>query len=137
MGFLSIAFLFLAWACSTVLGPVGFIVANCLNFLFRIVHNFYVIEKRQRELKIDLPSPVVGLIPTSKTLAAVLFSALVCKMSETYLYQAGLIQAVAAHLALGATCFLMTCLVVLFEEPVLWKFITNTFAKFTKLDKIR
>jgi oligosaccharide translocation protein RFT1 len=53
---LSIAFLFLAWAFSNLFGPIGFIAANCVNFAFRIVHNFYVIETRRQNLKLDLVS---------------------------------------------------------------------------------
>jgi oligosaccharide translocation protein RFT1 len=56
LGMLSIAFLFLAWAFSSLFGPIGFIAANCVNFAFRIVHNFYVIETRRQNLKLNLVS---------------------------------------------------------------------------------
>jgi oligosaccharide translocation protein RFT1 len=129
LGLLSIAFLILAWASSKVLGPVGFIVANCCNFTFRICHNFYVIEKRNRELKTDLPSPILGLIPTRKTLVAILVSGVLCQVSEILIFSAENFQTVLVHLAIGGLCFLVTILVVLLDEPHLKNFVSRIIFK--------
>ena len=129
LGLLSVAFLFLAWACSKVLGPLGFIVANCCNFSFRICHNFYVIEKRNRELKPDLPNPILGLIPTRRTLVAILVSGLLCQLSELYIFVAGNVETAVLHVALGGLCFLVTCVVILFDEPLLKNFVSKLIFK--------
>jgi oligosaccharide translocation protein RFT1 len=126
---LSVAFLYLALAFSTILGPVGFIAANCCNFAFRICHNFYVIETRRTNLELDLPSPILSMIPTRKTIAAISASALICQLSEIYIYEAASLAAAVQHLALGGACFLVTCLTVLFEEPLLKKFVLNIVRK--------
>ena len=129
LGLLSVAFLFLAWVCSKVLGPVGFIVANCCNFTFRICHNLYVIEKRNRELKTELPNPILGLIPTRKTLVTILVSGLLCQLSEIYIFLAGNFQSALVHLAIGGICFLVTSLVILFDEPLLKNFVSRLIFK--------
>ena len=129
LGLLSVAFLFLAWACSKVFGPIGFIIANCSNFAFRIRHNFYVIEKRQRELGVDLPNPILAMIPSVITLLVIFGSGVICQLSEVYLYQPGSLQTVIPHLALGAGCFLATCVVILFDEPLLLKFVAKIVKK--------
>ena len=123
LGLLSVAFLFLAWALSELMGPVGFIVANCANFAFRIVHNFYVIETRRRDLNLQLVSPALGLIPSAKSLAVLLLSAVLCQLSEVLLYQPGVFTAALKHLAVGGGLFLATCVVIFLEEPILKNFV--------------
>ena len=122
MGLLSVAFLFLAWALSKLMGPVGFIVANCANFAFRIVHNFYVIETRRRDLNLELISPALGLIPSAKSLVVIVASAVLCQLSEVVLYQPGVFMAALKHLALGGSLFFVTCVVIFLEEPILKNF---------------
>jgi len=120
LGMLSIVFLSLAWIFSAWFGPVGFIVANCSNFAFRIWNNFRVIEGRRKDFDLDLK--ISGTIPTAKTMLAIIASALACQLSEAFVYDSGTFSALVTHLAIGGTLFLGTCCVILFEEPVLKNF---------------
>jgi len=116
LGLLSLAFLAVAWICSNLFGPIGFIVANCFNFSFRIFHNFNVIRKRKDSLSDPL---VENLWPKSGTLIMIFISTVICSVSEHFIYNPSLLKNIAIHLSIGLITFSASTLTVITNEPVI------------------
>ncbi|XP_043657867.1 protein RFT1 homolog isoform X1 [Drosophila teissieri] len=90
MAIFSISFLVLSYILTGIFGPVGFIFANCINMLSRILYSTYYIRHQYRPLSLD---PLLGLWP-GKLFGCTLFLAgIVC-----YWYQS---SDLATHLGVG------------------------------------
>jgi len=75
MAIFSISFLVLSYILTGIFGPVGFIFANCINMLSRILYSTYYIRHQYRPLSLD---PLLGLWP-GKLFGGTLFLAgIVC-----------------------------------------------------------
>jgi len=109
MAVLSAGFLFLSWLFTKLLGSVGFIVANCCNMLVRISHSISFIDKRYRG---TLYNPLTGILPGWLFLSTLAASTLITLYSEYKYYD----ESKLVHFGIGAGCFLVTCLVWMYEE---------------------
>ncbi|RZC41890.1 RFT1 -like protein [Asbolus verrucosus] len=106
----SISFLVISYVLTNILGPVGFILANCVNMLARITHSLIYIGKKYQDTAYK---PLEGLIPTSKFLLALAASGVATKISEVVL------SSLILHIAVGAVCFTMTVVVWALENKSL------------------
>lgn len=97
----SITFLLISYILTNILGPVGFILANCVNMGARIIHSLYFIHKKYSETKYE---PLVGLIPSFKFVLMLVLSGITTKLSEKYL----LPKSILLHIGTGAVFFLIT-----------------------------
>lgn len=97
----SVTFLVISFVLTNIFGPVGFILANCVNMTARIIHSLYFIYKKYLETKY---TPLEGLIPSSKFVLILVLSGISTKLSEKYL----LPKSVVLHIGFGAVFFLLT-----------------------------
>jgi hypothetical protein len=72
---------------------------------------------------------VLGSIPSAKSLTAIVVSGIICQLSEIFVYQSGIFFSAAKHLVIGGSFFVMTCAVVLFEEPVVKNFVMKVIRR--------
>lgn len=79
MAIFSVTFLLLSYQLTNLLGPVGFILANCCNMTFRICYSLAYITKQYKNSR---ENPLDGLIPGKIFTSALVISGLVCKYSE-------------------------------------------------------
>lgn len=79
MAFFSVTFLVLSYQLTNLLGPVGFILANCTNMAFRIAYSTYYIHGQFRPMDV---SPLQGIVPGWRFVAALAVCGLLCKVSE-------------------------------------------------------
>lgn len=110
----SITFLVISYLLTYILGPVGFIIANCVNMTARIIHSLYFIRKRYENSSYK---PLNGLKPSNKFIIMLIISGIVTKISEIYVYP----TAIIFHIFIGGTCFLITILIWLLENRNLLK----------------
>ena len=61
---MSVLYLLLAWLLTTMVGPVGFVLANCCNMLVRVAHSVVVMYNTFGNKE---GSPLKGLNPGIKT----------------------------------------------------------------------
>ena len=109
-------FLSFSYVFAKAFGPVGFVLANCVNFSMRIAHNCRVIRRRFAGQAID---PLLGTIPGSGTMVTLVVSGVVCKASEMLVYDCQSIPHFLAHIAIGGLCFLVTIGQILWSEAFL------------------
>lgn len=79
MAFFSVTFLLLSYQLTNFFGPVGFILANCFNMLFRISYSLLYITKQYNWME---KSPLEGLVPRKLFVVMLIVSGIVCKYSE-------------------------------------------------------
>lgn len=79
MAFFSVTFLVLSYQLTNLLGPVGFILANCTNMAFRIAYSTYYIHGQFRPMDVN---PLQGIVPGRRFVAALVVCGLLCKVSE-------------------------------------------------------
>lgn len=82
MAFFSVTFLLLSYQLTNFFGPVGFILANCFNMLFRISYSLLYITKHYNWME---TSPLKGLVPRKLFVVMLIVSGIVCKYSEVSL----------------------------------------------------
>ncbi|CAG9774054.1 unnamed protein product [Ceutorhynchus assimilis] len=96
----SIGFLLISYVLTNVLGPVGFILANCVNMVARIGHSLYFIWEKYHNSNYR---PLEGLIPTSRFVIVLFLAGIFTKYSEIYL----LPKSILLHIGFGAILFLL------------------------------
>eukprot|EP00918_Siedleckia_nematoides_P027789 GHVU01059808.1.p1 GENE.GHVU01059808.1~~GHVU01059808.1.p1 ORF type:complete len:565 (+),score=36.05 GHVU01059808.1:19-1713(+) len=97
MAIFSVTFLLLSYQLTNTFGPVGFILANICNMLFRICYSTNYITKQFNAVQMK---PLLGLLP-GKLFATVLLSVgIICKYSESNI----LPQSILYHLLVGTLC---------------------------------
>lgn len=79
MALFSILFLLLSYQLTNLFGPVGFILANCANMIFRIAYSAYYIHKQYLPVKVN---PLNGIVPGKLFVCVLLATGIVCKVSE-------------------------------------------------------
>ncbi|XP_011674796.1 protein RFT1 homolog isoform X2 [Strongylocentrotus purpuratus] len=118
LGF-SIVFLTSSWYLTKTIGSVGFILANCLNMLARIIHSIYFITKFYSGSSIR---PLRGLFPSVYVLITLAFSWLITTMSELK-YRQKTWSDRLTHIGIGGACLLGVLIVIVFTEAQLVSFI--------------
>ncbi|XP_043934111.1 protein RFT1 homolog [Protopterus annectens] len=129
---LSLTFLSLSYFLISVLGSVGFILANCLNMGLRISHSIYYIYRYFRD---SIHRPLEGLRLSPSLILVYIFSAVVTTFSEVvfccdkgWLYR-------LIHIFIGALCFLAVFTTIFFTETKLISFAkTRLFPRYLKKD---
>ncbi|KAJ8979864.1 hypothetical protein NQ317_016048 [Molorchus minor] len=112
MVFFSIAFLLISYIFTYIFGPVGFILANCINMLARITHSITFIDKKYKNTD---HHPLIGLKPGNKFLTVLILSGIITKLSEVYL----LPKSILLHIGFGAIFFSLTVSVWALENLTL------------------
>ncbi|XP_057672500.1 protein RFT1 homolog isoform X1 [Diorhabda carinulata] len=97
----SVMFLLISYILTYIFGPVGFILANCINMTARIVHSLNYIHKQFQDTEF---TPLDGLIPGKKFLITLVLSGIVTILSEIYLLE----KSIFIHIGAGAVFFLIT-----------------------------
>lgn len=105
----SVSFLLISYILTTILGPVGFILANCINMTARIIHSVSFINKMHNETNYK---PLEGLKPNKIFVGALLLSGIITKLSEVYVFS----KSVILHIFIGGVCFLLTLLIWCLEN---------------------
>eukprot|EP01135_Chromosphaera_perkinsii_P003464 Nk52_evm2s244 gene=Nk52_evmTU2s244 len=85
----SAVFLAASYYLTRVFGSVGFIMANCINMLIRIVHSLAFIHRYHSRQSSErgsntIPHPIVASLPHPMVLATLLISFLVTRVSMLY-----------------------------------------------------
>nr|CAD7441970.1 unnamed protein product [Timema bartmani] len=109
MALLSILFLIVSWGLTTLLGGVGFILANCCNMAARIAHSVQFIKEKYHDTTYQ---PLKGLLPGSYFLGMLVFTGTLTKISEMYLFDFHKLL----HLCIGAVSFVLVLLAWGYEE---------------------
>ncbi|XP_050679822.1 protein RFT1 homolog [Leptidea sinapis] len=97
MIFFSISFLFLSYILTYILGPVGFIVSNCINMFARILHSIHFINNKYKDTKYE---PLKGLYVGKIFYITLIVSGIVCKVSENTYARDSMVQ----HIVIGSVC---------------------------------
>lgn len=82
MFFFSVMFLLLSFILTYFMGPVGFILANCINMICRIVYSLRFIRDQYKPIGIK---PLLGIVPGKIFLIVLVILGGVCKFSEVSL----------------------------------------------------
>ncbi|XP_059351439.1 protein RFT1 homolog isoform X2 [Daphnia carinata] len=114
MVILSCVFLFLSWLLSRAVGSVGFILANCVNMLLRIIHSLWFISGQYQNLGFK---PLRGMIPTMLETSSLVFAFAITATSSLLVYP----ESAIFHVIIGAICGLAVIGAVLYEEPELMR----------------
>ncbi|GFR29223.1 protein RFT1 homolog [Trichonephila clavata] len=121
---LSVGFLTAAYCLVSVFGSSGFIIANCLNMLFRIVHSIHFIQEY-----FQVPKYWWWKITPHSLIVTILCVILgVTSISEVYLC-CNDIYILIWHLLLGACCFFIFLWTVWYKENDLICFIYGQWKK--------
>lgn len=79
MAMFSVTFLLLSYQLTNLLGPVGFILANCTNMIFRIGYSTFYIFKQFHTVSLN---PLYGILPGKRFLSVLSICGVLCKVSE-------------------------------------------------------
>lgn len=111
----SVVFLTLSYILTIIFGPVGFIIANCINMIARIGHSFNFIINLYKNS--DVENPLSGFRPKMTFLVVLIVSAVFTKISENYILPKSMLQ----HLGVGVLFFGLCCLTWAYENIELLK----------------
>lgn len=100
----SVSFLLISYVFTNIFGPVGFILANCVNMAARIIHSLYFIKRQYKDMEFK---PLDGLKPDRMFLGALGLSGLITRLSEVFLYE----KSILLHIFIGGICFLLTLVI--------------------------
>jgi len=118
MSIISLVYLGLAYLLTKLLGPVGFVLANCCNMAIRIGFSVKVIRTTFSSLA---SSPLSGLAPDNDILFLLLSGGVTCQLSEIYIYQ----WSALAHLVIGVVVGLMVVVAIIVKEDFILAFIVG------------
>ncbi|KAL3273755.1 hypothetical protein HHI36_015183 [Cryptolaemus montrouzieri] len=108
----SVLFLLVSYILTIVFGPVGFIIANCINMSARIIHSIQYIWIMYK----DTPhSPLEGLKLNWPFLSVLIVSGYFTKLSEVSIYP----RSISFHIFNGVFLFAFTMIVWGFENKSL------------------
>nr|XP_026694892.1 protein RFT1 homolog [Ciona intestinalis] len=122
----SILFLSCSYYLTKAIGSVGFIIANCLNMLARILHSVVYINRYYSNFQ-SIASPLLGLIPGISVILTLCLSSIICMMSQSFFCcNKGLLLRVF-HVITGAVCCIFTAVVIWFTETDMVQFLKDQF----------
>ncbi|XP_050311216.1 protein RFT1 homolog isoform X2 [Anthonomus grandis grandis] len=108
----SITFLLISYLLTNMLGPVGFILANCVNMAARILHSLHFIHQKYLGTN---HNPLNGLIPAPKFVIVLFLCGISSKYSEAHFAP----KSTLLHIAFGGVLFLLTLATWAFENRAL------------------
>ncbi|KAL5968795.1 hypothetical protein TSMEX_003472 [Taenia solium] len=124
----SLVFLGAAWMLVPLCGAAGFILANCINILSRVVYSCYFISRfvhrveKNRDLTVESVKQLRAfsltrlMFPSGLQTALSLLILIVTLVSENILCSSLTLLHIVVHLAIAAVAFLAIFLVILWEE---------------------
>ncbi|XP_045498048.1 protein RFT1 homolog [Colias croceus] len=127
MVFFSISFLLLSYILTYILGPVGFIISNCINMLARIIHSIHFINEKYKDTDYR---PLRGLYVGKFFIVTLTIAGIICKLSEDKLFKTNML----AHLAIGILCFICVLIAWGYENREL---IVKTYRKIFKKEDVK
>ncbi|XP_018326501.1 protein RFT1 homolog [Agrilus planipennis] len=105
----SVIFLIISYLFTLIFGPVGFILANCINMAARIGHSIYFIHQKYKDSEYR---PLIGLIPDLYFVISLILVGILTKASELYLLQ----KSILLHITIGGICFIFVAFVWAYEN---------------------
>jgi oligosaccharide translocation protein RFT1 len=125
MAVMTLIFLFLTYVFVHILGPIGFVVANCCNFSMRIMNNLSLINQRFQGKE---NHPLRNIWPRKLSLTCLVLAGVICQLSERQAYGPGYKEQVI-HLLLGAITFCSIMLVLAVKEDWLRSLVMKVKSK--------
>ncbi|KAF5285563.1 hypothetical protein FQR65_LT13197 [Abscondita terminalis] len=123
----SITFLVISYILTNAFGPVGFILANCVNMSARIIHSIYFIKNAYNDTKY---SPLEGLMPDKKFMLALILAGVTTKTSQYKIAD----QSTILHILIGGICLLIVISVWIYENKELAKLGIDRIRRRKKVD---
>ncbi|XP_071784262.1 man(5)GlcNAc(2)-PP-dolichol translocation protein RFT1-like [Asterias amurensis] len=120
----SVFFLSASWYLSSTLGSVGFILANCINMVARIMHSIYFIVNY---FSATIYQPLYGMLPSIPVLFTFGASWLITSFSEMSLCCDEGLSYRLAHIAIGALCIVVVFVSILQSEKELVNFVITQY----------
>uniref|UniRef100_A0A0K8TT16 Protein RFT1 homolog n=1 Tax=Tabanus bromius TaxID=304241 RepID=A0A0K8TT16_TABBR len=114
MAIFSVMFLLLSFILTSILGPVGFILANCTNMFCRIYYSTKYIHKQYKPLGMN---PLKGLIPDVYFFVTLVTMGGICKFSQAKILE----YSAFYHILIGFMCTIITLVVWAVENKALIK----------------
>lgn len=140
MALFSVTFLLLSYQLTNIFGPVGFILANCTNMIFRIMYSTYYISRQYRPIGTN---PLDGICPGKLFAIGLITAGIVCKVSEVwcdifnnnkcplnfkFIKQVRVLKhSVIYHILIGGVCTLATVAAWIWENKELIRHGWNKF----------
>uniref|UniRef100_A0A915L5E1 Protein RFT1 homolog n=1 Tax=Romanomermis culicivorax TaxID=13658 RepID=A0A915L5E1_ROMCU len=133
-------FLIAALSLTNTFGSVGFILANCVNMVCRIIYscnyinNFYRVDSiNSRYMDLDLlkelkDSPLNSMTPNTSVFTTLLASFVITSLSNIIFCCEGTFNTLA-HVAVGAICLLATVFRIYYTELEFVDFVSNYIFK--------
>lgn len=118
----SVAFLVASLLLTKYFGSLGFILANCLNMLLRIIESVFFI---QRFFKDSSSNPLVSIIPTKGVMLSLLISFIFTFASEGFVGSANNPIYQLVHVLVGGACLVMVAAAIYLTEHEFILFVTN------------
>ncbi|KAH8276583.1 hypothetical protein KR044_004626 [Drosophila immigrans] len=115
MAIFSVSFLLLSYVLTGIFGAVGFIFANCINMLGRIVYSTWYIRQQYRPLSLN---PLQGLWPGKLFGGTLLFAGAICYWHQEALFATHL----GVGVAMGVLCLLAWALAHRDLVQLAWKY---------------
>ena len=135
--FLISSFYFTSW-----FGSVGFIFANCLNMIARIIHSLIYIHKSVLPLLISLfistffryykdskikQPPLRGIIPNKFVIFSLILSSAICSVSGIYFSSSVGWFSKLIHVFVGCCCLIVVFFSILFCEKSVVEFLQKQY----------
>ncbi|CAL1538909.1 unnamed protein product [Lymnaea stagnalis] len=123
----SALFLFSSWLLTTLIGSVGFILANCFNMLARIIHSMYFITGYFGKSE---HNPLSNIVPALPVISALLASLLVTSVSQiSFCTESSSVQQKLIHIGITSLCLLMVLAVTYLKEHKLVEIVKEHILK--------
>ncbi|KRX91154.1 Protein RFT1 -like protein [Trichinella pseudospiralis] len=129
-----LVFLFSAVLLCQLFGSIGFIMANCINMIFRVAYSCWFIARFYREKDSSLSCALWNIIPSFHILGVMLISLFATSISSVIFCCDGFFNT-AAHIVIGGLLFTLLFGSVYNSEPQLIIFAKKFMIK-SKQEKI-
>ncbi|XP_055376756.1 protein RFT1 homolog [Condylostylus longicornis] len=123
----SIVFLLSSYLLTNMLGPVGFIVANCANMFCRICYSVRYINKKFEPVSIR---PFDGFYPGKMFSCSLIVAVVIC-----FMFQVSHTTNILLNLFVGACCFIICLFSWTLENKTLIKTLLNKYAEKRELQR--
>ncbi|XP_060600626.1 protein RFT1 homolog [Ruditapes philippinarum] len=120
----SVLFLISSLVLTSYLGSVGFILANCLNMIARILHSIYYIGEYYKNSEYK---PLSNVCPSPYVIASLLLSLCLTCMSESYFCcDKGAVYRLL-HICIGGLALCSTLAVIYWKETHVVTFVNDQY----------
>jgi len=126
--YLSMFYLGISWAFTQIFGPVGLVLANCVNICIRIFISVNIINSVFKQT--NMVNPLTGLLPDNDILFILLSTGTCVQLSEMYLY----FLYPLIHFMIGAVLFCIVIISIILKEDFILAFLVQMFHRFVGSD---